>query len=89
MARAVWKFPVPLMDRCAVEMPAAAEILHFDVQHEELFLWALIDLATGETEPREFRLVGTGHRLEGDLGKHLGTAKLRGGELIVHLFEAK
>lgn len=82
----IWKFPVPLADWIKVSMPQGAEILHFDEQKGELFIWARVD-PTAPTELRAFRFAGTGHPLDQSVGRHVGTVKLSDGALIFHLFE--
>lgn len=85
----VHKYRVGLTDLFAVEMPRGAQILDVQVQHGTPQMWALVD-PEAPVERRQFRLAGTGHRVEmyGDQQpKHVGTFQLDGGALVFHLFE--
>jgi hypothetical protein len=89
--RRVWKFGVPLADEFSLALGRSAEVLHVGVQHERLFIWALVDpdqVETLEQGDRAFRMVGTGHEIVGDW-HYIGTVQLAGGELILHLFEGR
>lgn len=84
--RTVFKYPVPFDDRFTLELPCVHELLHFDNQHEQPCLWALVDPESAPMK-RSFRLAGTGHRIEETSLRFVGTAQFRSGSLVFHLFE--
>ena len=87
MSAAVWKFPIPVKDEFALEMPRDAELLFVAAQGEQGFLWARVitdDRVSGVM--RHFRLRGTGHEVDLDCA-HVGSFMLRGGAIVLHLFE--
>lgn len=53
---------------------------------EGLCVWAIVDTEV-ETEARSIAVVGTGHEMGADNFKYIGTAQMRGGALIWHVFE--
>ena len=87
MSAAVWKFPIPVKDEFALEMPRDAELLFVAAQNEQGFLWARVitDDRVSIVE-RRFRLRGTGHEVDLD-SKYVGSFMLRGGAIVFHLFE--
>lgn len=80
----VWKFTLAMEEKQGVSMPQGAKILHLAEQHGELCLWALVDPDAAQ-EVREFVIAGTGHTSPTD--GHVGTALMKGGEYVWHLFE--
>jgi len=87
----VWKYPlreapgIPLW----IKMPDGAEILHGEMQGDDLCLWALVDLSCAE-KARCFIIVGTGHEfaLAPDMhAAHCATVLTSGGALVWHVFE--
>jgi hypothetical protein len=86
----IWKFPLKLQPRTAVEMPEMAELLHVGIQatdqDETICLWA----SCHPDMPRDFRyfsVVATGERLPSGLKKYLGTVQM--GRFVWHVFERK
>lgn len=86
MSAAVWKYPFKTRDGFALDMPRGAEVLAVQTQNDVPCLWALVD-PTAEKEPRWFRIYGTGHAIDGDGRKYLGTYQLSSGALVFHVFE--
>ena len=84
----VFKYPVKIEDHVTLEMPKGAKLLSFQCQYDQPCLWALVD-PEAPLESRTFRFVGTGHPIEEPAEKlsFVGTAQMRGGALIWHLFE--
>lgn len=83
----VYKYPIPLIDVFTLTLPVGAEILHVATQHGDPMLWCRVD-ETGETETRQFALVGTGHPAPGpDEARHVGTFLTWEGTYVWHLFE--
>ena len=84
----VFKYPVKLEDRFALDIPRGGEILTVDMQAEKPQLWALVN-PEAYTEKRYFRVAGTGHPIKfnkEDL-KFISTFQMMKGALIFHVFE--
>ncbi len=81
----IWKIELKPNDIQTVEMPAGARILHCREQDDVPCIWFLCDPDV-LTQPRRFRMYGTGHEEE-VFGQYLGTCMLRDGRLVVHVFE--
>lgn len=90
--RTIWKWPLPYDVDFTLDMPKGAQILTAETQYagsprlEAMTMWALVD-PEAPTEPRRFRLGGTGGPLPDDPGQHVGTCQLNGGDLVFHVFE--
>jgi hypothetical protein len=86
--RAVWKFPLPFPgnDLFTIEMPASAEILSLQMQFNEPQIWALVTPGA-DMEIRRFRVAGTGHPIDEQAIRFVGTFQFAGGALIFHVFE--
>ena len=84
----VYKYAIPVGDFRDVALPEGAEILTVQVQHDEPQLWAVVD-PEAPLVTRRFRLLGTGHSTDNDVGRHnyIGTYQLHDGGLVFHLFE--
>ena len=82
----VHKYPLPTADNTSILLPHGAKILHVDVQNNELCMWALVDPAR-RLGKRRFRIAGTGHPIEEEKVRHLGTALLYDGQIVLHVFE--
>lgn len=89
----VYKYPVPIVDVFALDLPRGAQILSFHTQDEQPTIWALVDdtLPDQDVERRQFELVGTGHPLPTPPDEFsltfIGTVLMAGGALVWHLFE--
>lgn len=81
----VYKYELPLRDSADIEMHDGAQILKVDTQSDALVLWAKVD-TDRPLSTRRFYIRGTGHGFIGSEGKHLGTAILQGGALVLHVF---
>jgi hypothetical protein len=85
--KTVWKYTWPLPhDKATFDMPRDAEILHVSAQGDDLCLWARI-VEGRKIETKTFLLCGTGHEAPSLDCKHIGTALLHGGALVLHVFE--
>lgn len=70
-----------------IMMPEGAKILTFQMQNQELYIWALVN-PNNEMEERKFYVFGTGHEIEMEnISIYIGTAQMMGGSLVWHLFE--
>lgn len=88
MSKAIWKYegPTPQEPRRTIDMPAKAEVV--TVGHDPigvLSIWALVD-PDCPTTPRHFRLVGTGHLINGNV-EYLGAVLDR--PFVWHILEEK
>lgn len=83
--RRIYKYRIPVKDHAKVELPVGAEILHVGEQGGHLTVWAVVDPLVTDTEPRHFRVVGTGHDFDWDTWVYQGTVQI--GPFVWHLFE--
>jgi hypothetical protein len=84
--KTIYKYAIDTRDLIKIDMPVGAEILSLQTQKGEPCLWALVDTEAPK-EVRVFEIYGTGHPVDDDPKKFLGTFQLRGGDLIFHVFE--
>jgi hypothetical protein len=88
--RRIYKYPLPLRLLAAgytyidVMMAEGAEVIHVHDQFGDPCLLALV--ASDKQTTRRFQIFGTGHPIEGDGLKYMGTAHC--GMLVWHVFEA-
>jgi hypothetical protein len=68
-------------------MPVAAEILHADMQHGTVYVWALVDPDAPSTVDRRLGYFGTGHKEIPLTARHIGTCINRDFNLVWHVFE--
>ena len=71
-----------------LQLPIGAKILTIQMQHNEPFVWALIN-PDADFENRQFAIYGTGHPIVDDIGKlfYIGTFQMMEGMLVWHFFE--
>ena len=89
--RIIWKFDVRVDDTVIVHMPEGAEVIHWDIQREDVYAqiqcWAIVD-PLAAFKPRTFYIRGTGHPMrEADSARHVATLLVSGGNLVWHIFE--
>lgn len=84
--KTIWKFGLEARDGVAIDMPKGAEILSLQVQGSTPCIWALCD-PHAEPETRYFRTYGTGHPVESEPGRFIGTYQIMNGALVFHVFE--
>jgi len=84
----IWKFPMIVADVTRVSMPMGSRVLTVGLQgpRNDLVAWATVN-PIAPTESREFLVRGTGHPLDGNEGRYIGT--VFPGSLVFHIFEAK
>ena len=85
----ILKFPLEVRDRQSVLIPCAAKILSIQVQHGVPVIWALCDDSSVLSEHRYIDMYGTGEKIKGDPGDHIGTFQMEGGDLVFHAFEGR
>jgi len=84
MNRTIWKVVLKVTDVQEISVPAGAELLCAREQREDICVWFRCD-PSAAIEPRKIAIVGTGNPAPAD-GRYLGTASLRGGQLMFHVF---
>lgn len=85
--KTIWKFPFTPQANITIIMPARAQIIAVDVQHEQPCIWAIVE-PRNPSAARHFVLRGTGHPFDGREGEYVGTFQMHNGDLVFHLFEA-
>jgi hypothetical protein len=80
----IWKAVLQWEDMQEISVPAGAEMLCAREQNEEIAVWFKCD-PEAKKVPRKIAMCGTGHPAPD--GRYLGTAALRGGKLMFHVFE--
>ena len=81
----IWKFQIPALSDIEIEMPEAAEILHFGLDPSgDPCVWALV-VAGRKKRNRLLRLLGTGHQFNDTPGKYIGTVTRP--PYVWHLFD--
>jgi hypothetical protein len=91
MAATIWRYRLPLAEAPHISMPAGAEVLSVAVGRgggQFIEVWARVD-PSATTEPRAFRVVGTGHPMPDDTGRFLGSLQFDQGRFVFHVFEAR
>lgn len=88
MSKAIWKFPIDVIDEQAVEMPAPAELLHVAVQNiDRCYLWAMVDPEKPKVRV-QLRIYGTSQPMPDWPGRYIGTLMLNNnGALVFHVFD--
>lgn len=84
--KTIYKYQLQPLDRQLVPMPNGAQILTVQMQGEHPCVWAMVDIDK-PVVVREIRMYGTGHPIDHDPGRYIGTIQMRGGQLIFHFFE--
>jgi len=85
--KTIWKYPMPIVDYYAFDMPEDAEVLTVQVQHGVPCIWATVDPNKPKL-PRGFFVRGTGHELGlAESAKYVGTFQIELGGLVFHLFD--
>ena len=81
--KVIWKYK--LSGTGKLEIPKAAEILSVHEQHDDIYIWALVE-SDNTVEFRHFSVIGTGWEITHDAKKFIGTVHLKSG-LVFHVFE--
>lgn len=87
MAKMVFKYQLPIKDTFTLDIPAGADILAVQIQHENPCLWALVE-KDAPPVTRHFACVGTGQPVPTVIDKHnyIGTVQRYDGNLVLHYF---
>ena len=85
--KTIYKYPIVLdLERpIVVSMPAVAQVVLIDSQHDQAFLWAMVNPDSPPVE-RRFRLIGTGQPIPGG-HDHVASFLVNDGAFTCHLFE--
>ena len=80
----IYKYPIDEI-KGTITLPVGSNILDIEYQEGNLFLWALVDTNTKETQEIELEIYGTGWDIKNpDQLKHLKTLHHRG--FVFHVF---
>ena len=82
----IYKYQLEVTDEQCVALPKGADLLCVQSQKGKPCLWAIIDDKVVEKEHIQIITHRTGHLTFGNIGRHLGTYQLRGGDLVFHCF---
>jgi len=88
--KAIWKFPILVVDNQQIAMPEGAEILCVQMHRGEPCLWAMVN-PDRPKEQRAVEVFGTGNPIKSDMGtsrKYIGTFQMLAGDLVFHVFES-
>lgn len=85
MSQTIWKTILKPETVQRVVVPAGAEILCAREQYDDICIWYRCD-PHAPKETRSIAVIRTGTAAPDD-GRFLGTASLRGGALMFHMFE--
>ena len=84
MMKTIYKYELPLTDTPVIQMPNGAKVLSAGEQMGKLFVWAHVNPDV-DLVPHQFRVAGTGHRMEQLLEGFIGTVLMVNG-LVWHVF---
>ena len=84
--KTVYKYPLQVVDRLVVTLPAGSRILTIQAQDDVPCIWAVVNQDTDKLELRDFRIIGTGHPFPDEWPIYVGTFQLMGGRLVFHVF---
>ena len=85
--KAIYKYQIQRDSEGTIQIPKYARILCVKIQHEEICLWALVDVDSEASKiTRRVQIRGTGHRLTGTEGAYIGTVVEAMGALVWHIF---
>ena len=85
----IWKYVLDI-NGAIVNVPDGGQVVYVDSQRDNVCVWIEVDLERTLDqiyETRCFELYGTGQPIPGEDTTYLGTAKLRDGTLILHVYE--
>lgn len=85
----IFRYRLPIEDAPTILMAEWAEVVSVGPPRDgsdELDLWAIVD-PRNPSEPRGFRVVGTGGPIPPDSDRFIGTVATHSGALVWHVFE--
>ena len=84
--KTIHKFKIEITDEQVIEIDAFAQILSFQVQNNEAFIWALVDTNSSKV-PYRFAIIGTGNPFIYDLSRSKFIGTLQFEDFVWHLFQ--
>jgi len=87
--KTIWKIELTAHQKQTITLPEKAIILHVDKQREQICIWCEVN-PENKLHPRMIEVFRTGDEIHEDIGterEYIGSAKLRGGMLIFHVYE--
>lgn len=87
MTQRVHKWTLAIDDEQSLKMKFGATILSVEVQHHAIVLYAIENIELEQYESVTIFMHGTGHDVRPQAHRFIGTVKVRGGELMFHVFE--
>lgn len=85
LGASIWKFPFKVTDHLEIPMPVGAHVLHVECQNGTPCMWAIVDINQPLVK-QQFRIFGTGHPINENLGIYIGTFQQRA--FVWHVFRA-
>lgn len=86
--KTIYKYSIKMTDEeQIIEMPKGSDVVTFVNKIDGIFLYAVVDTDTTETEKRKFFVCGTGWPIRCDAYEYIGSILLTEYE-IYHLIEA-
>ncbi len=82
----IYKYPVPIIENAKAEMPIGSEILSAEIDNNELYIYALIDVFQTRKKAYHFKIMSTNQQAESMFGfSFLATVAINRGKL--HIFK--
>lgn len=85
----VYKYILPLEDEVSMGLPRGSRILSVGTQpafQHGICVWVLLDPDVKEKVVHYFRIAGTGHPVDPEWTRFIGTVIMANGELVFHVF---
>lgn len=82
----IYKYQLSSNDVTEIVMPQHARILTVQMQNGIPCLWAVVDNERAMTT-RRFHVFGTGHPIDKDYTRYIGTFQMYNESLVYHVFE--
>ena len=88
--KVIYNYPVEVQSEFSLDIPENAEVLCVQTQHDNPYIWVLLDTSDDSIE-RNFSVVPTGQEIlwTDKQARYIGTFQLSDGFFIGHLFELK
>lgn len=87
--KTIYKYKVRQEELVEVDLPQGARILTAQAQGMHIWLWAIVDTAVTEKEPRRIAVLKTGQEIlmNTEVLIHIGSVQFDEGGLVYHIFE--
>lgn len=89
MSKVIYKYPLKITDdRAVVMLPVGSVPMTVQLQHDELVMWAAVDVTDPSKQPFTIDAILTGRALPPNIRTktYLGTVQQLGGSLVRHFF---